>query len=94
MSGAVETELRRRLTVALTPSRLDVINESHLHAGHRGSPGTGESHFRILIVSARFAGCSRVMRHRLVNEALAGLVGGTVHALALTALAPGEPSPA
>jgi BolA family transcriptional regulator, general stress-responsive regulator len=87
---SVEAEIRARLMVALEPTRLDVINESHLHAGHRNSPGTGESHFRTLIVSQRFAGLSRVERHRLVNETLAGIIGGKVHAFALKAYAPGE----
>jgi BolA family transcriptional regulator, general stress-responsive regulator len=72
------------------PTRLEVINESHLHAGHRGSPGTGESHFRVLIVSAQFAGKSRLQRHRLVNEALAAELKDKVHALALELRAPGE----
>lgn len=87
---SVEQEIRERLMIALEPQRLDVINESHMHAGHRSSPGTGESHFRVLVVSDAFSGKSRVERHRLVNEALKGLVGGTVHALALAAYAPGE----
>ena len=87
---SVETEIRERLMVALEPIRLDVINESDLHAGHRGSPGTGESHFRLLIVAARFNGLTRVARHRLVNETLAGLIGAPVHALALSTYAPGE----
>jgi BolA family transcriptional regulator, general stress-responsive regulator len=89
--ATVEAEIRTRLMVALEPTRLDVINESHMHAGHRNSPGTGESHFRVLVVSPKFAGLSRVARHRLVNETLAGLVGAKVHALALNAFAPGEP---
>jgi BolA protein len=88
---SAEDEIKIRLMTALEPTRLDVINESHLHAGHRSSPGTGESHFRVTIVSSRFAGCSRVDRHRMVNAALEGLVGGRVHALALHAFAPGEP---
>ena len=88
---SVEADIRERLMVALEPLRLDVVNESHLHAGHRGSPGTGESHFRTLVVSARFTGLSRVDRHRLVNETLAGIIGGKVHAFALKAYAPGEP---
>ena len=88
---SVEAEIRERLMVALEPTRLDVVNESHLHAGHRGSPGTGESHFRVLVVSAKFKGVSRVARHRLVNDTLAGLVGARVHALALNTFAPGEP---
>ena len=87
---SMERLIREKLMVALRPTRLDVINESELHAGHRGSPGTGESHFRLLIVSDAFAGKSRVERHRLVNGVLAEEVGKRVHALALTALAPGE----
>ncbi len=88
---SVETEIRHKLMVALEPIRLDIVNESEMHAGHRNSPGTGESHFRVLIVSKRFTGLSRVARHRLVNETLDGLVGTKVHAFALKAYAPGEP---
>jgi BolA protein len=85
-----EQAMREKLMVALTPTRLDVVNESHLHAGHRSSPGTGESHFRLLIVSPAFAGKSRVERHRMVNEALAEELKGRVHALAMKTYAPGE----
>ena len=87
---SIETEMRERLMVALEPTRLDVVNESHLHAGHAGSPGTGESHFRLLIVSPLFEGRSRVERHRMVNDALADLLRNRVHALAVKAHAPGE----
>ncbi|MEZ5898959.1 MAG: BolA family protein [Hyphomicrobium sp.] len=87
---SVEQRIREKLMVALEPTRLDVINESEKHAGHRSSPGTGESHFRVLVVTPAFAGKSRVERHRMVNEALKGEVGGTVHALALATYAPGE----
>ena len=87
---SVESEMRERLMVALEPVRLDVVNESELHAGHRGSPGTGNSHFRLLIVSAKFAGQSRVNRHRMVNELMADFLNGGVHALALSTFAPGE----
>ena len=90
---AIETDIRQRLIVALEPARLDVINESHLHAGHRGSPGTGDSHFRVHIVSAKFAGLSRVARQRLVNKTLAPLMGKPIHALAMETLAPGELQP-
>ena len=86
----VESQIRERLTLALEPSRIDVLNESHLHAGHRGSPGTGNSHFRLLIVSPKFAGLPRVARHRLVNQALGNLIGKPIHALAMETLAPGE----
>jgi BolA family transcriptional regulator, general stress-responsive regulator len=67
-----------------------VINESHLHHGHHGSPGTGQSHFRVVIVAAAFAGQSRLQRHRLVNAALAAELAGQIHALAVQAKAPGE----
>ena len=87
----VETLMRERLMVALEPTRLDVINESHLHAGHASSPGTGESHFRMLIVSPLFEGRSRIERHRLVNAAIGDLLKYRVHALAIQAYAPGEP---
>lgn len=76
--------------LALEPTRLDVVNESELHAGHRSSPGTGESHFRVLVVSEKFAGRSRLERHRLVNEVLKEEMT-KIHALALSALAPGDP---
>jgi BolA family transcriptional regulator, general stress-responsive regulator len=87
---SVESQIRERLMVALEPQRLDVVNESELHAGHRGSPGTGESHFRLLIVSPSFAGKSRVERHRMVNAALGDLMRGRVHAMAMQTYAPGE----
>ena len=87
---SVESRMREKLVEALQPTQLDIINESHLHAGHRNSPGTGESHFRVLVVSSAFAGKSRVDRHRLVNEALAAEMKGGVHALAIKAYAPGE----
>ena len=67
---SAEMRMRETLTVAFAPSRLEIVNESEMHAGHRSSPGTGESHFRILIVSDKFTGRSRVDRHRLVNEIL------------------------
>ena len=88
---SAEQRIKEKLMIALRPSRLDVVNESHLHAGHRSSPGTGESHFRVIVVSESFTGKSRVERHRMVNAALKGEVGGAVHALALATYAPGEP---
>jgi BolA protein len=90
LTMSLEKQIRDKLTVGLTPVRLDVINESELHAGHRSSPGTGESHFRVLVVSAKFAGLSRVARHRLVNELIADELTGGVHALALSTYAPDE----
>ncbi|RTL72140.1 MAG: BolA family transcriptional regulator [Hyphomicrobiales bacterium] len=87
----MQATIREKLIDALEPIRLDVVNESHLHAGHHGSPGSGESHFRVLVVSPKFAGLNRVARHRLVNETLALEMKGGIHALAIKAYAPGEP---
>jgi BolA family transcriptional regulator, general stress-responsive regulator len=87
---SVEAIIREKLLRAFQPTRLEVINDSHLHAGHRSSPGTGESHFRVLMASAQFTGKSRLERHRMVNEALAKELQGKVHALALELRAPGE----
>ncbi len=87
---SAEARLREKLIVALEPTRLDIVNESELHAGHRSAPGTGESHFRILIVSPKFSGASRLERHRMVNAAIADELQGRIHALALSTYAPSE----
>lgn len=79
-----------RLTQALAPTRLDVVNDSHRHRGHAGDDGTGESHWSVAVESAAFAGLNRVARQRLVNRALADLLAGRIHALAIRASAPGE----
>lgn len=88
---AVEERIRARLMAAFEPEELTIENESHLHRGHHGSPGTGESHFRVRIVSGKLAGLGRIDRHRAVNAALADELKGPIHALAIKALAPGEP---
>lgn len=82
---SVEETIREKLTQAFAPERLEIENDSHRHAGHAGSPGTGESHFRVNIVAEAFNGLSRVERHRLVNEALADLLRDKIHALAIKA---------
>jgi BolA protein len=87
---SVEATIREKLVRALAPTRLDIVNESHLHAGHRNSPGTGESHFRVLVVSPVFAGKSRLARQRLINETLAEELKARIHALAISAYAPDE----
>ncbi len=87
---SVDATIRRRLEDAFGPAEIEVINESHLHHGHAGSPGSGESHFRVRIVSERFRGLSRLERHRLVNEALAAELAGPIHALAIDARAPDD----
>src|SRR5687768_7801475 len=87
---SVEHDIRDKLTVAFAPEALEILNDSHRHAGHAGSPGTGETHFTIKVVSAAFAGKSRLERHRMVNDVLAEELAGKVHAFAIKALAPEE----
>jgi BolA protein len=90
--------MERKLTEAFSPERLSVINESHLHAGHHHVEngeeaefdGSGETHFRVRIVSPAFAGMSRVERHRAVNALLAPELKAGLHALAIEPAAPGE----
>lgn len=88
--GPVAAAIRARLTAAFAPERLVVIDESHLHAGHAGSREGGQSHFRVEIVAAAFAGLTRLQRHRRVNAALAAELAGPIHALSIVAEAPGE----
>ena len=82
--------IRQKLTAALAPSRLDLIDESARHAGHAGARPEGESHFRLFIVAAMFAGKSRLERQRMVFAALGDLMQTDIHALSITALTPDE----
>lgn len=83
--------LRRKLEAAFQPLKIEIIDESAKHAGHAGARPGGETHFRVTIVAAAFAGQNRLARQRRVNEVLAEELKGGVHALAMTVLAPGEP---
>jgi BolA protein len=88
----VRDDIARKLTDALHPESLSVVDESHLHEGHAGHRPGGQTHFRVHIVSDAFTGKSRVERHRMINTILAdNLAGATgIHALALKTDAPGE----
>jgi BolA protein len=79
--------IRQRLTEALAPVELDVIDEGHKHAGHSGE---GRGHFFARIVSAAFAGKNPIERHRMVYAALGDMMPDGIHALAIEAKAPGE----
>ncbi|MBS3648022.1 BolA family transcriptional regulator [Pseudaminobacter sp. 19-2017] len=97
---SIQSDIEAKLQKAFAPERLLVINESHLHAGHHHVEsghvatfdGEGETHMRVRIVSAAFAGMSRVERHRAVNEQLKDVLKGGLHALAIEPAAPGEPT--
>ena len=90
---SIKSSITEKLDAAFSPERLEVINESHQHAGHQpGYDGEGETHMRIRIVSAAFAGMSRVARHRAINEVVKAELDAGLHALAVEAAAPGEPT--
>jgi BolA family transcriptional regulator, general stress-responsive regulator len=89
----VAETIRRKLTERLAPIRLDIVDESHRHAGHAGARPEGETHFAVTVVAAAFAGLNRVARQRLVYGILADELATRVHALSLTTLAPDEPDP-
>ena len=88
--GRVQQAIISKLTAALAPDELDVVDDSHHHSGHSGAREGGESHFNVRVVSKAFQGLGRVQRQRLVNAALAEELSGPVHALSIKALAPGE----
>jgi BolA protein len=79
-----------KLRDAFAPESLDITDESHLHQGHAGHRPGGETHFRVYIVSSAFEGKSRIERHRMINATLSAELAGSVHALAIKAIAPGE----
>lgn len=97
---SMRSRIEAKLTQAFAPERLQVVDESHLHAGHSHDDdghhavfdGAGETHFRIRIVSQHFAGMSRIARHRAVNDVLAEEMQRGLHALAIEPAAPGEPT--
>ena len=89
-SGPVATEMLRRLHSALSPSAIELTDDSEAHRGHGGHNPSGESHFSLTIESPAFAGKSRVERQRLVYAALDDLMRERVHALSIRATAPGE----
>jgi BolA protein len=87
----VRDTITKKLNDAFGPESLDVVDESHLHAGHSGHKPGGETHFRVYIVSKAFQGKTRIDRHRAINALLAPELATGIHALAIKATAPGEP---
>jgi len=88
--GPVAAEMLRRINSALSPSRVELIDDSEQHRGHGGYNPAGESHFTLRIESASFAGRNRVERQRMIYAALGDLMDARVHALSIRAKAPGE----
>ena len=88
MAATIEEKLR----AALNPARLEIEDQSHLHAGHAGAREGGESHFVVEVVADVFEDLSRLARQRLINEALAQELAGSIHALSIRAMTPAEAS--
>ncbi len=87
---SVAETIRGKLEEAFRPTRLDIVDQSHLHLGHAGAPDGGESHFRVEISASAFEGKNRVERQRLVYACLADELAGQVHALSVSAKTPNE----
>ena len=93
--GPIATIIREKLTIGLSPARLEIEDDSARHAGHHheggmdGQPG-GESHFNLTVVSAAFEGQGRVQRQRMSNSRLREELAGPVHALSIRAHTPAE----
>lgn len=81
--------IAERLTQALSPMTLEIIDESHRHVGHEGAKG-GASHFALLIVSSQFEGLSAIKRHQLIYQALQDLIPHEIHALKIKSKTPEE----
>jgi BolA family transcriptional regulator, general stress-responsive regulator len=88
----VAHQIREKLAAALHPEQLEVVDESHRHAGHAGARPGGETHFRVEVVAAAFEGKSRLERQRLVYALLKEEMSQQIHALTLVTRAPGEAS--
>jgi BolA family transcriptional regulator, general stress-responsive regulator len=89
----MKSSIADKLEAAFSPERLEVINESRLHAGHKPEfTGEGETHMRVRIVASAFAGMSRVARHRAINDLVKAEFDAGLHALAVEVAAPGEPT--
>ncbi|MEM9440930.1 MAG: BolA family protein [Pseudomonadota bacterium] len=87
---SVADNIKTKLTEALAPTRLDLRDESHLHAGHAGARPEGESHFRLLVVSDAFENRGRIERQRMIYQILGDLMTTDIHALSIKALTPDE----
>jgi BolA family transcriptional regulator, general stress-responsive regulator len=87
---SVAENIKTKLTAKLEPAQLEIIDESHLHAGHAGAREGGESHFRVNIVAEAFNDLNRIARQRMIYEILAEDLAGPIHALTLSTKTPAE----
>ncbi len=82
-------EIKARLERELSPTHIDIVDESHLHAGHAGA-ASGAGHFNVTVISDKFAGKSAIQRHRMVYLAVDDLMRSEIHALSIQAQAPDD----
>ena len=87
---SVSKTIHSKISDRLPSSRVEVIDESHLHVGHAGAREGGQSHFRLRVVCDQFEGLSRVARQRMINDILREELAGPIHALAMKPLTPDE----
>ncbi len=87
---SVSKTIHSKISDRLPSSIVEVVDESHLHAGHAGAREGGQSHFRLRVVSDQFEGLSRVARQRMINDILREELAGPIHALAMKTLTPDE----
>lgn len=90
--GAMADAIARNIGGGLKPIRFELVDDSHKHAGHAGARPEGETHFRILVVSAAFEGKSRIARQQMVYGLLREEFARGLHALAMSTLTPAEDS--
>lgn len=87
---SMSEQIRQKIEEHLCPVHLEVINESHLHAGHAGDDGSGESHFKLIVVSPAFDGDTRVQRSRKIHNLLKDEIKHQIHALSLQLYTPDQ----
>lgn len=86
----MEEKITKAIEDALSPTHLQVINDSQKHEGHAGDDGSGQTHFKLMVVSNGFEGCGRVQRQRIVNTAICGLFNEGLHAVSMQLFTLGE----
>ncbi|MGH1399049.1 MAG: BolA family protein [Alphaproteobacteria bacterium] len=86
----IEDEIKRIIETELAPAHLEVINESGKHIGHAGDDGSGQTHFKLVVVHERFEGQSRVERQKTINKMLVSLFDKGLHALSMQLYTPQE----
>ncbi|MEM7679841.1 MAG: BolA family protein [Pseudomonadota bacterium] len=87
---SISKEIEDIIQEKFAPEHFELVNQSHLHEGHAGHDGSGESHFKLMVVSSVFESHNRVQRHRLVNSVLNDLFSRGLHALSVKAFTPAE----